>query len=116
MKYELQQRMRGAHLSPEDDWEAYDTGGSIEALRRAKRSLERFAGQAHEYRIVEVKPDPAAPARPTIEEKHAAELAKLAESIKRWSAKAKRAATTLKKLRARKRRLDRLYRDSNEPA
>jgi len=118
-RYELQ-HLSGGEWSGE--WRRYGGSQSLEALRRQKRMVERqhaAAGERpgeHEYRIIEVKSDEVVPPAPTIEEKHAAELEALAASIKRWSSKAKRAATMLKKLRARKRRLDRLYAPRDEPA
>lgn len=49
-------------------------------------------------------PKPKKPA-PTLEQKHAAELLKVEAAIKRWTTKAKRAETALRKLKRKQRRL-----------
>lgn len=108
--------MRATDPTMEDpDWETVDRGARLEPLRRMRKKMLELS-PARDYRIVEVVPDAVDPATPTIEERHAAELEKLAVDEKRWAAKAKRAATALKKIRARKRRLERLYRERDEPA
>ena len=105
LKYELQ-----CCPGPADEWAKVDGGYSLERLRRRKRQFERHPVLAgRQYRIVEVVPDEPQPAKPTIEEKHAAELESLAAAEKRWQTRAKRVATMLKKIRRRKRRLERLY-------
>jgi ATPase subunit of ABC transporter with duplicated ATPase domains len=118
LKYELQQRMRYPAPGVESpaDWEIYDRGQRLEPLQRHRAKLASGPlNEVLEYRIVEVVPDSVDPATPTIEEKHAAELEDLAAAEKRWAARAKRAATKLKKIRARKRRLERLYAPREEP-
>ena len=120
MKYELQTRLRAALGEPEREWAVCEASNSLTKLQREKRAATKAVGGTFadepEYRIVEVKRDEALEAAPTIEERHAAELEKLAADEKRWAAKAKRAATALKKIRARKRRLERLYAPRQEPA
>lgn len=48
---------------------------------------------------------PRTKAKPTREERRSAELVKVEAAIKRWETKAKRAATALKKLKAKQRRM-----------
>jgi hypothetical protein len=112
LKYELQSTLTG------DGWGTCITGPqSLDWLRRAKRRLEGDpVYKDYTFRIVEMVPDPSPEPKPTIEEKHAAELRDLEEREKRWARKAKRAATELKKIRRRKRRLERLYAPRSEPA
>jgi hypothetical protein len=120
LKYELQTRVRAAFGEPERKWAICESSNSLSRLQREQRKAVnavggQFAGEP-EYRVVEVKRETVPEARPTIEEKHAAELRDLEEREKRWARKAKRAATELKKIRRRKRRLERLYAPRSEPA
>lgn len=108
MRYELQGR-----YEPHRGWEYVDGGQSLARLRLVKRRL-KHEYPTNEYQIVELKPDAPVMPAPTIEERHAAELEKLAVDEKRWAAKAKRAATTLKKIRRRKRRLERMYAERDD--
>jgi rubrerythrin len=114
LKYELQTRERGAEFKADADWETVERSTRLEPMRRLRKDMTALS-PAREYRVVEVVPDAADPATPTIEEKHAAELEELADAEKRWTARYKRAATKLKKIRARKRRLERLYAPKDEP-